>query len=129
MAYNLKIIENPEYLHFIVTGKNSKKNVMQYLQEILHECQTRKCTKVLIEERLTGPRLKMFPVFEVAKSGSIEVLGHFEAIAYVDVNARGDLMQFAETVATNRGIPVTVFSTVAEAQSWLNETVLHVENP
>lgn len=129
MAYYLKIIENPEYLHFIVTGKNSKKNVMQYLQEILHECQTRKCTKVLIEERLTGPRLKMFPVFEVAKSGSIEVLGHFEAIAYVDVNARGDLMQFAETVATNRGIPVTVFSTVAEAQSWLNETVLHVENP
>ena len=42
-----------------------------------------------------------------------------EAIAYVDVNAAGDLMQFAETVAVNRALPVTVFSTVVEAETWL----------
>jgi hypothetical protein len=28
-------------------------------------------------------------------------------------------MQFAETVAVNRGLPVVVFSTVADAEKWL----------
>jgi hypothetical protein len=45
----------------------------------------------------------------------------FNAIAYVDVNAAGDVMQFAETVAVNRAVPVTVFSTVADAEQWLRE--------
>jgi hypothetical protein len=43
----------------------------------------------------------------------------FQAIAYVDVKAEGDLRQFAEIVAVNRALPVTVFSTVAEAEQWL----------
>jgi hypothetical protein len=47
------------------------------------------------------------------------VRGCFEAIAYVDVNAEGDLMKFAETVAVNRSLPVRVFSTVGEAERWL----------
>lgn len=46
-------------------------------------------------------------------------LERFEAIAFVDLNAQGDLMQFAETVAVNRGLPVNVFPTVAEAEAWL----------
>jgi hypothetical protein len=37
----------------------------------------------------------------------------------VDVNAGGDLMKFAETVANNRGIPMNLFKTVAEAEAWL----------
>jgi hypothetical protein len=35
------------------------------------------------------------------------------------VNAGGDLMKFAETVANNRGVPMTLFATVAEAEQWL----------
>jgi hypothetical protein len=57
-------------------------------------------------------------VFEIASEGSRRALGMFKAIAYVDVNAEGDLMQFAETVAVNRALPVTVFSTVADAEKW-----------
>jgi hypothetical protein len=120
MAYKLAITQKPSYLHIVITGRNSKHTVIQYLKDVLRECETRKCRNVLIEERLTGPRLKVFPIFEIAKSGSADARGHFDAIAYVDVNARGDLMQFAETVAVNRGIPVTVFSTVADAESWLS---------
>jgi hypothetical protein len=30
-----------------------------------------------------------------------------------------DLMKFAETVAVNRGLPVTVFSSVSDAEKWL----------
>jgi hypothetical protein len=42
-----------------------------------------------------------------------------DAIAYVDVNAEGDLMQFAETVAVNRALPARVFSTVVQGEEWL----------
>jgi hypothetical protein len=58
-------------------------------------------------------------VFDVASTESIPALGHFTAIAYVDVNAEGNLMKFAEVVATNRLLPVRVFSSVNDAEKWL----------
>jgi hypothetical protein len=38
---------------------------------------------------------------------------------YVDLNAEGDVMRFAEDVAVNRGFPVKIFPTVAAAEEWL----------
>ena len=58
-------------------------------------------------------------VFRIALEGSSRASGTFAAFAYVDVNADGDLMRFAETVALNRALPVAVFSTVADARRWL----------
>lgn len=37
------------------------------------------------------------------------------------MNAKGDVMEFAETVANNRGIPIRRFVSVAEAEQWLLE--------
>ncbi len=119
MTYELTIIRKPAYLHAIVTGRNCKENVMGYMEEIRRECMARTCFSVLIEERLEGPRLGTIDVFEIASKGSSKAAGMFKAIAYVDVNAEGHLMQFAETVAFNRALPVAVFSTVAEAEKWL----------
>jgi hypothetical protein len=121
MSYKLDIIENSAFLHVIVTGRNTKKNVIAYLKEVLQECVTRKYRKVLIEERLVGRRLETFPVFEVVSGSSQDAVGKFDAIAYVDVNAEGSLMKFAETVAINRGLPVVFFATLAEAKKWLEE--------
>jgi hypothetical protein len=84
MTYKLTVEQKPAYLHVIVTGQNSKENV-------------------LIEERLDAKRFA----------------GILRALAYVDVKAEGSLMEFAETVAVNRGLPVQVFSNVAEADRWL----------
>jgi hypothetical protein len=72
-----------------------------------------------IEERLEGPRLGTFPVYKVASEGSERARGVLRAIAYVDVHADGNLMDFAETVAVNRGLPISVFPTVAKAREWL----------
>jgi hypothetical protein len=119
MSYTLTITQRPTYLHAIVTGPNTKESVAGYLEEILRECTARDCPRVLIEERLEGPRLGTLGVFQIASEGSGRALGCFEAIAYVDVNAKGDLMKFAETVAVNRGLPVMVFSTVGDAEKWL----------
>ena len=121
MSYQLTITQKPAYLHAVVTGMNSKEHVASYLRDVLRECIARDCFRVLIEERLEGPRLNPMEVFEVASEGSRRAREHIEAIAYVDVNAEGKLMKFAETVAVNRGLPVTLFQSVGDAEKWLLE--------
>ena len=121
MTYKLTIHQKPTYLHAVVTGQNSKENVVRCLEEIRRECTARSCFRVLLEERLEGPRLETMEVFEIVTQGSSRARGVMEAFAYVDVNAKNDLMQFAETVAVNRGLPVTIFTTVADAERWLQD--------
>jgi len=119
MSYQLQITEKPNYLHAIVTGPNTRENVNGYLMELLRACEERQCFNVLIEERLTGRRLETWDVYQIASDSSAHARGFFRAIAYVDVNAAGDLMKFAETVANNRGVPMRLFSSVTEAEAWL----------
>ena len=119
MTYKLTIDQKPTYLHVIVTGRNSRENVVQYLEQTLRECIARSCFRVLIEERLDGPRLGTLDVFQIVSEASSKADGIVKAIAFVDVNAESNMMQFAETVAVNRGVPVVVFSTVADAEKWL----------
>ena len=88
-------------------------------EEVRAECIARRCFRVLVEERLEGPRLGVMDVFRIVQEDSSGGSGTFGAFAYVDVDADGDLMQFAETVALNRALPVAVFSTVADARRWL----------
>lgn len=119
MSYALTILDRPGYKHFIVTGTNSRETVAQYLEEIARKCAARGVTRILIEERLEGPRLATTDVFFVASSRAPSAALLFKAIAYVDVNAAGGLMKFAEDVAANRSVPVKVFASVAEAEAWL----------
>src|SRR4030065_920929 len=98
--------------------RNSRENVVGYLAEVLHECTARGCFRVLIEERLDGPRLNTLDVFQIVSEGSANAGGILKAIAYVDVNAEGDLMKFAETVAVNRAFPVVCSSTLSRAAKW-----------
>jgi hypothetical protein len=119
MSYRLTFVQHPTYLHAVVTGVNNKQNVARYLAEVRRECTSKNCSRVLIEERLKGPRLGTLDVFLVAAAESDLAQGNFEAIAFVDVYAKGDLMKFAETVAVNRSIPARVFATVDKAREWL----------
>ena len=110
----------PTYLHATVTGTNSRESVQQYMDEVLAECQKQQCFRVLIEERLEGPRLDAMDVFAMASEGSMRALGVFEAVAYVDAKM-GKMKDFAESVAVNRGLPISSFFSVAEAEQWLQE--------
>lgn len=118
MSYQLTVSEKPGYLHFTVTGPNTVENVSGYLQDVLREAELRNCTSILIEERLTGRRLETWDVYQIAAGGG-QHAGRLNAVAYVDTHAQGGLMKFAETVANNRGMPMSVFETVAEAEAWL----------
>jgi len=120
MTYKLSIEQKPTHLHVVVTGENTRSNVLNYMEDVMRECEVTDCWYVLIEERLEGPRLGTMDVFDIASQrgrplGSSGIKG----VAYVDVNAAGDLMKFAETVAINRGLSVRVFSSVSDAREWL----------
>ena len=117
-SYTLTIEVEGDYLHTIVTGVNSVENVVAYLQQLRQECEARHCFRVLIEERLEGPRLRTLDVFQIASQGVVGA-SRIDAMAFVDVNAEGDLMKFAETVAANRGLPIRLFSSVSDARTWL----------
>ncbi|MBV8785027.1 MAG: hypothetical protein JOZ67_12630 [Gammaproteobacteria bacterium] len=126
MEYRLTITAEADYLHILVTGTNSPETVAAYLAEVQQACLARQCFRVLIEEDLAGPRLTTFPVFRVAADASERAVGVLQAIAYVDARAQGELMQFAATVARNRGLPVAVFPTVALAREWLARTAVPI---
>lgn len=121
--YRVAIEQKPGYLHARVTGRNSPENVTRYMDEIHRECARRDCFRVLIEEHLEGPRLGTPEVFRIMAEGSRKARGEMKAIAFVDVSSAENLMQFAETVAINRGLPVAVFPTVAAAEEWLSNEV------
>ena len=121
MAFQVRIEQRPTHLHFIVTGDNSHDSITGYMEQVLRECTARQCFRVLVEERLEGPRLGTMQVFALVSKGSERFRGVLQAMAYVDVNAAGDLMRFAENVAVNRAIPVRVFASVAAAEEWLRE--------
>lgn len=119
MGFTVTITEKPTYLHAVITGENSAENVRNYLQQVQRECELRQCPRVLIEERLEGPRLGIVDVYRIVSEKIVRALGQVEVIAYVDVNAEGDLMKFAEDLASNRIMPVAVFASVADAELWL----------
>ncbi len=125
MGFTVTITQKPTYLHAVITGENSAENVRSYLKEIQRECKTRKCFRVMIEERLEGPRLGIVDVYRIVSEGTVRALGQIEMIAYVDVNAEGDLMKFAEDVAVNRFLRAGVFSSVPDAELWLQHVPSH----
>lgn len=119
-SYTLKLAQKPGYVHAVAAGKNSVENMHAYLEDLVRECAARGDRRVLIEERLVGPRLGMVDVFDLASAVSERARGLFEAIAYVDVNAENDLnAKFGENVAVNRGLRVRVFRKVEDAAEWL----------
>lgn len=126
MSYHMSVEAKPGYLHFIVTGDNTRENVVRYVEEVVRECTLRQCFRALIEERLQGPRLGTLDVFEMVSAGSTRFLRTLQAMAYVDVHARSqEMMQFAENVAVNRAFPVRVFPTVSAAERWLQAEQQH----
>ena len=121
MSYVLTICKKHNYLHARVQGQNTEENVRRYLEEVVQECKDAQCRRLLIEEQLEGPRLGTSSVFEIAAEGSSKTSGLFAAIAYVDIRAEGESMQFTEAAAVNRGLPIRVFPTATEAEKWLME--------
>jgi len=119
MPFEVTCSEKPGYLHAVVTGTNAPESVVGYMDAIRAECRRLDCYRVLIEENLEGPRFDEMEIFALITGNSADSLGYFEALAYVDLQQDFEVVKFAETVAVNRGIPIAVFSSVADAENWI----------
>lgn len=117
--YTLTIDPKGTYLHAVVRGTNDRATVLAYFAEVRKACVTRDCYRVLVEERLEGPRFPpdvLLPLMaEVAGSAGVT----FEALAYVDVMAVTDSVLRLASQVVQPGANVGVFDTVAEAEAWL----------
>jgi hypothetical protein len=122
MLYELTVRDHPTHLHFKVTGRNSYETVRRYLFEIYTICVKRNCSAVLIEENLEGPGLALAEIYNIVAEGSQRKGLPVHRVAYVDINPEHSSanMEFAQSVAVNRGLEVQVFATVAEAEKWLH---------
>ena len=120
MSYEIEFEDRDGYLFVGVTGENSRDTVLAYTREMLRHCMASGQNRVLIHERLEGPRLSMIELFGMLDEGSRQLLGKFRAIAFVD-EAMGETADFAENVAVNRGMPMAVFDSVEKAEAWLAE--------
>ena len=120
MTYHLTIEEKPSYLHARVTGTHNAENLRRFLVEVHEESARRNCTAVLLEMNLSGPSLDTGSIFDVVSERSADGM-MFKRIAYVDASPERDLrkMEFAETVAINRGVRVRHFRNVQDAERWM----------
>ena len=116
----IKFENRPEYLLATVTGSNSIDSVSAYIEDIVTECKLSPCNWVLIDEQLEGPRLQLDDVFDVTSVGAQKLLGVFRAVAFVDKEI-GEMADFVETVASNRGMPIKTFRSFVDAERWLLE--------
>ena len=121
MSYVLSVENKGAYLHITVTGANTPENVANYLSEVRNKCEEHQCSNVLIEENLRGPSLNTVTIYNIVTEAGDRVWPVVRRIAYVDVNQEHnrEAMRFAETVAVNRAVNVRLFSSVLDAQKWL----------
>jgi hypothetical protein len=119
--YSFSSVESSSgYLHIRVRGDNVPPVITRYLREAYEVCRESQCPNVLIEEFLEGPTLSVTEVFFLV-SKNLNVFPVVQRVAFVDANPAHDpaRMDFAETVAVNRGLQMRHFSTVAEAVAWI----------
>jgi len=118
MSFTLTVESKGSYLHCLVQAENGRDTVLAYFQEVRETCRTRDCYRVLVEERLEGPRLPPAELLRLMGEVAAWAGATFEALAYVDVNASSDtIARFAGQVV-QPGAVVGVFGTVAEAERW-----------
>jgi len=118
--YALAVERRPGYLHVRVSGDNTPETIERYWRQMLEACAEHGMNRVLIEENLVGPSLRQMQMFELI-DGRPDARPRGVVIAYVDTNPEHDFdrLQFAETVARNRGFLLQLFRTVREAEEWL----------
>jgi len=102
VSFKLRLTEKPGYLHAVVTGQNTLENVMMYMKELREARIKGGFMRVLVENNLTGRRLETWDVYQIASEGSKSGVGNFAVIAFVDVNAHGELRKPSPTTGAFR---------------------------
>jgi hypothetical protein len=121
MAYTLNLAEQCGFLRVQVSGENDAETVRRYLREVYDVCAKLGWPAVLIEENLTGPSVRPVEAYRVIAEASAQTAPVLLRIAYVDLNPEhsASILELGEAVASDKGVNIRIFRTVAEAEEWL----------
>jgi hypothetical protein len=124
MNYTINITLQNDYLHAVITGDNSIKNVDRYLLDIQEAVEQQQCKNVLIEEQLIGAGLDTFDIFDIIRTRARYARDNKLRIAYIDLNRdhHRTTVAFGENLANILGVNVKVFSATPEAVVWLTSS-------
>jgi hypothetical protein len=124
MKYDFSVTKKQGYLHIKVLGDNAPETVHRWLADGLKACAEFKCSRVLIEENLSGKSLTTIDTFFLVAEGSKLAWQTVTQVAYLNLSPEQNPqeLRFIETVAVNRGLNLKVFTKVADAEKWLEST-------
>jgi hypothetical protein len=107
------------YLYVLVEGDTQNYHVMkQYWQNIAQKRSEQNCRRVLLENDIPAA-VSITDMFKIVSE--LPGMGFsLSRLAVVDRNPEhGQINEFAEVVASNRGIRMRTFSRVRDAEEWL----------
>jgi hypothetical protein len=114
-SYDTEVRENPRYLHVIACGDYRFEHSQNLISFVRDEALKRRQQLVLVD--LLGVP-QPIPDYERFELGSLAAQELRELkLAVVDLTEAPD--KFAELVAANRGANIRIFTTEADALSWL----------
>ncbi len=116
--YQLSYEQRPKYLYVqIKAGTIDYEIARQYWEEII-EIRERADTRFLLVDKDVRAELSSADEFKIAKEITTMALKRVK-LALCDRHVSQENLEFAEMVATNRGLNTKSFSNAAAAEKWL----------
>lgn len=119
MAIKYSIENNEKYLKVTANGVDDNlSQVMEYAQAVIAAAMEYQSSKILCDERNLKYNLAVMDTYQLAEFAS-QYAKYCAQIALVCNKQSMKDGEFYETVSSNRGLIVKVFSSFKEAEKWL----------
>lgn len=118
MSIRLQIEEMPGYLVARFVGAGAAEEAWQQFDSIAVRCKRANNNKLLIDTTGTQTRVSLVDTYCLGERFQI-FARHGLQVAVVTTPEQIDQERFAELVARNRGVNITVFTDVRAAEKWL----------
>ena len=118
MSIRLQIEEMPGYLVARFVGAGSAEESWQQFELIAVRCKRANNNKLLIDSTGVQTKVSIEDTYRLGERFKI-FARHGLKIAIVTTPEQIDQERFAELVARNRGVNITVFTDVKAAEKWL----------
>src|SRR5262245_3977040 len=125
MDYSFAAELKDGYVHIRVGGPSDVPTTARYMEDVFRACMEHRRSHVLIEANLEGERLSMGDIFHLISEKIDKLRPAIRVVAFVDASGRHTIpnLAFAENVVVNRGITVSYFATVKDAEAWLRRQI------
>ena len=116
-GYDVEFVNHGDYLHAIVGGvRVTSKVALGYWQEIIDECESLECSKILLEHNF---------VEMISKDEMLEVIGPVAHLlegrmfAFYDHYGHYEIPEAGKAILRSLNVKMQIFHDLHDAQKWL----------